>query len=539
VCPVPYHSAPTVHGTYIAVALTCQSPEQTLLYCLRSDFDYAKAWEFKISTPTGLISSPQWWGSNKIAVTALLCDGEYQGIVADLETRQFTSYTLMKGEPYNPLQILEDRYPVNPVVAGKDLLLISPYGHIVSVNSDQRKSLGQNLKVHFDPVVSERDVIFHITNDKQAWLEWRKIDTLQRTRSTKKYKALWGIATGHVGSSPIVTEQGTICGFGDHLVCFTQEGEVVWEFAYPHIESLDERNPLQVFANEKTVYQTTSEVNISSNLYNHETYVYFVLSDYVSHTSYLAKIDITIGKVIWVSKIVGFSGGFSVVDVLPEGILLQNGVFLWIVAHSGNIIYKKVKLDVDCASCSSLVRVAENEYALLADFGVYEVGINSWELISKTIEAAKDVFLAHASEDKEAVVRPFYKECRLASISAWLDEAEIRWGDSLLEKIEEGLGKARFVVLFISKSFLEKPWPQKELDAALSLNIDGKTVVLPLLLGLSRDEWRKKHPIVASYVYKRVSKYDPAQRVGDDVIKEIVSSLKDLLRHDQSDGTKS
>ena len=95
-----------------------------------------------------------------------------------------------------------------------------------------------------------------------------------------------------------------------------------------------------------------------------------------------------------------------------------------------------------------------------------------------------DVFLCHASEDKAAVARPLYKYLEAAGVQCWLDEAEIVWGDSIVTRIQEGLARARFVIVVLSPSFLKKGWAQKELRTALTLEIEGRSnLVLPLLVG--------------------------------------------------------
>jgi hypothetical protein len=325
-----------------------------------------------------------------------------------------------------------------------------------------------------------------------------------------------------------------VCGFGDRLVCFADDGRIIWEFLYPRIESLDKGEPLKVVTPDgKTVYQTTSEVDVGSNLYSNGTYLYFVLSECTSHISYLVKMDIDTGKVIWTCKIEGLSSGFRILDVSSKGLLLQNEKWLWIIAQDGSI-RSEVELDIDCASCSNLVRLTEDKYVLLADFGVHEVEINLQKFysspVTKSAGTIRQVFLSHASEDKDAIVKPFYEACERRSISAWFDAAEIRWGDPLTKKIEEGLSKSKFIILFLSKDFLRKPWPQKELESALSMEINGKKVVLPIVMGISHDELQSKHPIIASKLYKCIDNYDPAKRVEDDVIEEIVCSLEDLLR---------
>lgn len=48
-----------------------------------------------------------------------------------------------------------------------------------------------------------------------------------------------------------------------------------------------------------------------------------------------------------------------------------------------------------------------------------------------------DVFVSHASEDKEAVVRPLAQAIRDAALQVWFDEFELRIGDSLRRKIDK------------------------------------------------------------------------------------------------------
>lgn len=97
---------------------------------------------------------------------------------------------------------------------------------------------------------------------------------------------------------------------------------------------------------------------------------------------------------------------------------------------------------------------------------------------------SKDVFLCHAGEDKDSVVRPLAERLEAANIACWVDEAEIRWGESLSEKINEGLASSRFVIVVLSQSFLEKSWARRELHAALNQEANtGAVRVLPLLVG--------------------------------------------------------
>ena len=60
-----------------------------------------------------------------------------------------------------------------------------------------------------------------------------------------------------------------------------------------------------------------------------------------------------------------------------------------------------------------------------------------------------DVFLSHSATDK-AVVRAVAEQLRADGLKVWLDEWEIKAGDSDWVKIEEGLAHSRVLVLCMS-----------------------------------------------------------------------------------------
>ncbi len=69
-------------------------------------------------------------------------------------------------------------------------------------------------------------------------------------------------------------------------------------------------------------------------------------------------------------------------------------------------------------------------------------------------------------------------------IKCWVDEGEIKWGDSITQKVNDGLKISRFVIVVLSDAFIKKNWPKRELYAALNLEASsGKVKVLPLLVG--------------------------------------------------------
>lgn len=92
------------------------------------------------------------------------------------------------------------------------------------------------------------------------------------------------------------------------------------------------------------------------------------------------------------------------------------------------------------------------------------------------------IFLSHTSFDKP-IVRKFKKLLEEQSFDVWLDEDSILIGDSILKSIERGLLMTDYVLLFISRKALESSWVEKEITAALTLEIEKKdNLILPIVI---------------------------------------------------------
>lgn len=159
----------------------------------------------------------------------------------------------------------------------------------------------------------------------------------------------------------------------------------------------------------------------------------------------------------------------------------------------------------------------------------------------------RDVFICHASEDKQAVVRPLADELLQNNISAWVDEAEIGWGDSITQKVNEGLAISRYVIVVLSKWFIDKNWPERELNASLNREASsGEVIVLPLVVGDYQLKSRilQKYPLLNDKRYlewnggpfakivealkARLSKVNNAVGSKDSEVKQNTSTLKEI-----------
>jgi hypothetical protein len=109
-----------------------------------------------------------------------------------------------------------------------------------------------------------------------------------------------------------------------------------------------------------------------------------------------------------------------------------------------------------------------------------------------------NLFLSHASEDKEAIARPLYSALVAANVSVWFDESVLELGDSLRQKIDEGLARCRYGIVILSPRFLAKQWPQRELDGLVARETaSGEKAILPIWHELDRDLLLQYSPTLA------------------------------------------
>jgi hypothetical protein len=111
---------------------------------------------------------------------------------------------------------------------------------------------------------------------------------------------------------------------------------------------------------------------------------------------------------------------------------------------------------------------------------------------------AWDVFISHAGEDKDTVAIPLANVLRQAGLRVWLDRQELHIGDSLHQKIDEGLANSRFGIVILSPSFLAKRFPRKELDGLFAReDAWERKVILPIWHQLNKTTLVEYSPILA------------------------------------------
>lgn len=132
-----------------------------------------------------------------------------------------------------------------------------------------------------------------------------------------------------------------------------------------------------------------------------------------------------------------------------------------------------------------------------------------------------DVFISHASEDKEAIVRPLAEALRGCELEVWYDEFELRIGSSLRRSIDQGLAKSRFGVVVLSQSFFGKGWPEYELDGLVTRSVGGDQVLLPIWHNVSKQEVTDYSPSLADKLARSTATHTVAE-----IAEEIAEVIK-------------
>ncbi|HET9642562.1 MAG TPA: TAXI family TRAP transporter solute-binding subunit [Burkholderiaceae bacterium] len=130
-----------------------------------------------------------------------------------------------------------------------------------------------------------------------------------------------------------------------------------------------------------------------------------------------------------------------------------------------------------------------------------------------------DVFISHASEDKDEVVRPLFERLCRRGLKVWLDERELRVGDSLRRRIDHGLACSRYGVVILSPNFFPKEWPWKELNGLVAREDGSGTIILPVWHNVTHAVVQKYSPILADRIAVYTSK--GLDFVADELMKVI------------------
>ena len=137
-----------------------------------------------------------------------------------------------------------------------------------------------------------------------------------------------------------------------------------------------------------------------------------------------------------------------------------------------------------------------------------------------------DVFLSHATEDKATVAEPLRNALAARGVTVWLDKTEIKVGDSLRRRIDEGIRSSRFGLVVLSPSFFGKGWTNHELDGLVTKTVAGEQSMLPIWHEVSAAEVREYSASLADKRALSTSEFD-IEQIAEQIAEAVLGSPED------------
>jgi serine/threonine protein kinase len=124
----------------------------------------------------------------------------------------------------------------------------------------------------------------------------------------------------------------------------------------------------------------------------------------------------------------------------------------------------------------------------------------------------RDLFISHASEDKNDFIRPLVQALVREGVTVWYDDYEMTIGSDLVKSINKGLTQSRYGVVVMSPNFFnaKKTWPDREVSALLALDdADGHSRVLPIWHQVDKTEVAKHNPLLLRLIAWKSADHTP------------------------------
>lgn len=135
------------------------------------------------------------------------------------------------------------------------------------------------------------------------------------------------------------------------------------------------------------------------------------------------------------------------------------------------------------------------------------------------------IFICHASADKDVFVRPLATALRRLGLDIWYDDFELRPGDSLRRKVDAGLLTARYAAVVLSPAFFAGKWASWELSGIVQRHLDDGPFLIPIWLHVAADDVRAYSPPLADLVALR------AESGAEAVAEALIGLARDSVGH--------
>lgn len=143
-----------------------------------------------------------------------------------------------------------------------------------------------------------------------------------------------------------------------------------------------------------------------------------------------------------------------------------------------------------------------------------------------------DVFISHATEDKESFADELHEELKKAGVKVWYDSINIAWGDSLRASIDNGLKKSKYGIVVITTHYINKGWTKYELDGLFQIEMTNGKTILPIWHNITKKEVQDFSPSLAGRAALSTAILTPAE-----IARELLKILDiEPMQEEQANG---
>ncbi len=135
-----------------------------------------------------------------------------------------------------------------------------------------------------------------------------------------------------------------------------------------------------------------------------------------------------------------------------------------------------------------------------------------------------DVFISHASEDKDEIARPLAEELQELGLNVWYDELNLRIGDSLRAQIAKGINRSRYAVVILSESYFKKGWTKHELNGVMVRSADGTQAILPIWHKLSKQQVVEFDPGLSDMFARNTAQFT-AKEIAAEIAEVVLGDI--------------
>lgn len=131
-----------------------------------------------------------------------------------------------------------------------------------------------------------------------------------------------------------------------------------------------------------------------------------------------------------------------------------------------------------------------------------------------------DYFICHAYEDRNSIVNEVLRCLEGQGITYWIDDNNIKKGESISSKINQGMQDSTNMLVFITDNFFKKDYPQDELNCFFHLTKSNRERAIIPIVDTNKYKIEDKLPILADKAHFNLS-------MGPE---NIAKTLKDYLQ---------